>query len=280
MENEQASVPGSAGAPFPPEFIPGDEASGVLFLCDHASNELPPEYGTLDLPPEQLQRHIGWDIGAADVTRALARRFNAPAFLTRFSRLLIDPNRGADDPTLVMRISDGAIIPGNRYAGAEEIKHRRQRFWQPYRDAVRQNLDTMLQRKIVPAIVSIHSFTHHWRGGTRPWQIGLLWDSDPRLASRFFRALQIDPELTVGDNEPYDGALVGDTLNEHGTNRGLPHVLIEFRQDLIADNIGASNWAHRIAAPLAEALQDDDIRQIQYFASRAGTGRRYTLHDT
>ena len=263
----------------PVECVTGSTDAPVLFLCDHASNALPPRYGTLGLPPEQLDRHIGWDIGAADVTRALAARFNAPALLTRFSRLLIDPNRGADDPTLVMRLSDGAIIPGNLTADRQEIDHRRAAYWQPYRDAVRSTIDGMMARNIIPAIISIHSFTDVWRGNKRPWQIGLLWDSDWRLPMRLYQALQRDAGLQTGDNEPYDGALTGDTLYEHGTLRGLPHVLIEVRQDLIATPATAHVWAERIAGPLAEALDADGMDKVHYFTSRAGRGNRPRLAD-
>lgn len=84
--------------PHPVETIAGDPACGVVLLCDHASNEVPADLDNLGPPPEQLERHIGYDIGAADVVRELARKLGAPAVLTRFSRLVIDPNRGRDDP--------------------------------------------------------------------------------------------------------------------------------------------------------------------------------------
>ena len=148
----------------PVESISGSPASGVLFLCDHASNHLPPEYGNLGLPPEQFARHIAYDIGAAGATRLLAARFNAPALLTKFSRLLIDANRGGDDPTLVMKISDGAIIPGNADVDDAEIERRKALYWQPYRDAVAAALEELAAAGPPPAIVSIHSFTPVMRG--------------------------------------------------------------------------------------------------------------------
>lgn len=264
----------------PVETIAGDEDVNLVFLCDHASNALPSEYGTLGLTTEQLSRHIAWDIGAADVTRALAAHFQAPAVLGRFSRLLIDPNRRTDDPTLVMRLSDGTLIPGNITASPQEIERRRATYWQPYRDAVDEMLQTRLERGIVPAIVSIHSFTDQWRGQKRPWQIGLLWDSDPRFASSLYTALKkSDATLEVGDNEPYDGALTADTMHEFGTLRGLPHVLVELRQDLIATPEDARKWADRISGPLAEALSGDDIKVIRHYPSRAGTGKLFSLQD-
>ncbi len=258
----------------PVEDIAGRADAGVLFICDHASNALPPEYGSLGLPPAEFQRHIAYDIGSADVTRALARHFNAPAVLTCFSRLLIDANRGGDDPTLVMRISDGSLIPGNARADAAEIEARRLRFWQAYRDAVRHKIDVMSAAGPLPAIVSLHSFTPVWRGVPRPWQIGLLWDNDWRMARGLLEELEADGHSNVGDNEPYDGALVGDTMYEHGTARGLAHVLIELRQDLIATPEAAQDWAARLARPLAKVLSRSEMHEIEHFGSRAGTGRR------
>ena len=153
------------------EIVTGAQSAPTLFICDHASNALPPAYGTLGLPAEQFARHIAWDIGAADVTRALAARFDAPAVLSRYSRLLIDPNRGADDPTLVMRISDGALIPGNASIDDTEIRKRTEAYWRPYREAIAAQIDAMTR---VPVIVSIHSFTPVWRGVPRPCHV-LAW---------------------------------------------------------------------------------------------------------
>jgi predicted N-formylglutamate amidohydrolase len=253
----------------PVEFLAGRLDAPALFLCDHASNTLPKAYGSLGLPPEQFDRHIAWDIGAADVTRALAAMFEAPAVLSRFSRLLIDPNRGADDPTLVMRISDGAIIPANAHIDDAEILRRTQQYWRPYRNAAAGQLDRMNGHGTPPAIVSIHSFTPIWRGTPRPWQIGLLWDGDARLAQALMAELEAQPDLTIGDNEPYDGALEGDTLYDLGTMRGIPHILIEVRQDLIATQAGAQAWAGRIALALKPALARADIRMIDRHASHA-----------
>ena len=255
----------------PVEEIDGPPEAGVLFLCDHASSALPPRYGTLGLDPTQLERHIAWDIGAAALTRALAGRFRAPALLTRFSRLLIDPNRGVDDPTLVMRLSDGAIISGNADVGPEEIEERRRLFWQPYRDAVRARLDAMLATGRVPAILSIHSFTPIWKGVPRPWEAAVLWDGDPRLPEPLLAGLRAMGVIT-GDNEPYDGALEGDTLFEHGVSRGLPHALIEVRQDLIAAPEGVAHWARVLDEVLRPVLGRADAHMIQHHASR--TARR------
>ena len=260
----------SPDADFAPlERIAGRNDAGVLFLCDHASNALPPAYGSLGLPPHELARHIGWDIGAADLCRALAARFDAPALMTRFSRLLIDPNRGEDDPTLVMKLSDGAIVPGNAAADAVEVERRLALYWRPYRDAARAQLDAMRATGVTPAVISLHSFTPFWRGAPRPWQIALLWDTDKRVAEPLLQELERTGDLTVGDNEPYDGALVGDTLYDLATAQGLAHVLIEVRQDLIDTAAGAQAWARRLADALAPVLARPDVHMIQRHRSRA-----------
>lgn len=254
----------------PVETLRGDPACGLLLLCDHASNALPAEYGSLGLPQSELARHIGWDIGAAEVTRALAARFGAPAILTRYSRLLVDPNRGPDDPTLVMRLSDGALVPGNARVDEAETAHRIATFHEPYHRAIEAQIDATLAQGIVPVVFAVHSFTPVWRGASRPWHVTLLWDLDPRIARPMIEAFRRDPALVVGDNEPYDGCLEGDTLYRHATMRGLPHALIELRQDLVADRAGVADWANRVGDALVPLLADGSIRRVEHHGSRAG----------
>jgi predicted N-formylglutamate amidohydrolase len=240
----------------PVEIIEGSTESGALILCDHASNAVPPDLGDLGLPEVEFQRHIAYDIGAAAVTRSLARRLGAPAILTRFSRLVIDPNRGRDDPTLVMRLSDGAVVPGNAGADAAEVERRIARFYEPYDEAISAAIARALAAGHPPAIVTVHSFTPIWRGWPRPWHVGILWDADDRFAKPLLEGLSAEPGLVVGDNEPYDGALAGDTVDRHATARGLANALIEIRQDLIASDEGAEEWAERFARLLAPLLAD------------------------
>jgi predicted N-formylglutamate amidohydrolase len=251
------------------ERIEGRLDAGVLFICDHASNAVPEAYGALDLQPAEFERHIAYDIGAAPVTRRLAALLGAPAVLSRFSRLLIDANRGADDPTLVMQLSDGAVIPGNAGIGEAEIERRLALYWRPYRDAISQSVEAMMQSGPIPAILSIHSFTPTWRGSPRPWEVGVLWDSDPRLAEPLIATLTA-AGFAVGDNEPYDGALVGDTLDEEVTRRGLAGLLIEIRQDLIAATEQAISFAERLAPVLQSVLKRPELRQLAFYPSRTG----------
>ena len=273
MDRTHTAAPEPYGAVFcPVETVAGPLDAGVLLVCDHASNALPPGYGTLGLDPAELERHIAYDIGAAAVTRALARLIRAPAVLSTFSRLLIDPNRGADDPTLVMRFSDGAIVPGNARADAAEIALRRERYWAPYRETVAATVEAMLASGEPPALVAIHSFTPIWRGAPRRWKVGVLWDLDDRISTPLLAALQEETDLHahgIGDNEPYDGGLAGDTIDAIATDRGLANVLIEVRQDLIAEPAGVEAWAERLARLLKPILADGSARAPKAFGSRA-----------
>jgi predicted N-formylglutamate amidohydrolase len=253
------------------DVVGGTSASGVVVLCDHATKGLPAQYGTLGLDASQLTRHIAYDIGAAAVTRQLAAILDAPAVLSRFSRLLIDPNRGADDPTLIMRVSDGAVIPGNRTLDQDERAHRLASYYVPYHRAVTDTIDAFMAGGRLPILLSIHSFTPVWKGVRRPWHAGVLWDSDPRLAHALLAGLRADETLVVGDNEPYSGILRGDTLWRHGTQRGIAHAIIELRQDLITEPEAQSQWASRLAA-IIDALKADEriaasFTRATYFGS-------------
>ncbi|WP_333794256.1 N-formylglutamate amidohydrolase [Hyphomicrobium sp.] len=251
----------------------GSLVPGLILLCDHAGNALPAGYGTLGLPPAELARHIAYDIGSAGVTRRLASELGVPAVMTRFSRLLIDCNRGEDDPTLIMRLSDGAVIPANRTLTDEERTKRVNRYYRPYHAAVAEVVDLALVRGIVPLLLSIHSFTPAWRGVARPWHAAVLWDKDPRLAEALLTALRTDGGLMVGDNEPYTGRLRGDCLWRHGTSRGLPHAILEIRQDLIASEAGEIEWAMRLAEVMRHILADaavasaSDLRAVRFYGS-------------
>ncbi len=257
----------------PYTILPGSLTSGIILLCDHADNAFPAGYDALGVPPSQLQRHIAYDPGAAGITRHMSRLLGAPAVLTRYSRLLIDPNRGEDDPTLIMRISDGAIVPGNAAITLEERQKRIDHYYRPYHAAVDQLIDAMIDAGKPPVIYSIHSFTENWRGWMRPWHVGVLWDKDPRLAIPLLNALREDDTLVVGDNEPYAGALRGDCMHKHATMRGLANALIEVRQDLIRDEEGQAEWGERLGLILrrilANSRADTTFHRTRYYGSRS-----------
>jgi predicted N-formylglutamate amidohydrolase len=231
-----------------------ENTGNILFLCDHASNAVPEHLATLGLPAGEFATHIAHDIGAAELTRALADRFGAPAILGRWSRLVVDLNRGSDDPTVVMKLSDGRIIPGNRTLDPHAVAERVATYHAPYHEAIAARIRDRLARNVVPVLVSIHSFTPVWRGRPRPWHIGILWDRDGRLAQPLLQRLQRERDIVVGNNEPYSGELENDCLYRHGTMNGLPHVLIEVRQDMLADAAGIAYWAERLERALREAI--------------------------
>ncbi|MEM7526775.1 MAG: N-formylglutamate amidohydrolase [Pseudomonadota bacterium] len=236
-----------------------DGQQNLLILCDHATNIQPPGIA-LGIAEEDMARHIAWDVGARGVTLALAEALGAPAVLSRFSRLVIDPNRGEDDPTLVMKLYDGTLIPGNRGVDAVETERRLDLYYRPYHAAIAAELDRIERAGHQPRIVSVHSFTPQFRGRpARPWHVGLLWDRDARLVEPLFEALDLErledgTPLVVGDNEPYTGALVGDCMYRHGTQPGRPHVLIEVRNDLIETPEDQAAWGRRLAGCLLRAL--------------------------
>jgi predicted N-formylglutamate amidohydrolase len=212
--------------------------------------------GGLGLPDAEMGRHIAYDIGARGVALGLARLLGAEALLTRFSRLVIDPNRGEDDPTLVMRLYDGTVVPGNRGVTPAEVERRLELFHRPYHRAVEAAIDRMLASGRTPALISMHSFTPRLQGRSlRPWEVAVLWHRDGRLALPLIARLRAEG-LCVGDNEPYTGELEGDTMSRHGTGRGLPHVLIEVRQDLIGTPAEQEAWAARLAPVLRDVVEE------------------------
>lgn len=248
--------------------IEGDPASGIVLLCDHASNGLPADYETLGLDPAQFQRHIAYDPGAEMITERLAQRLGCPAVLSTFSRLLIDPNRGLDDPTLVMRLSDGAIIPGNHPIDEAEIQHRIDSYYAPYHELIERTVDEAIAAGSPPIIFSTHTFTPVWKGKARPWHGAILWDADPRLARPMIDGLRGETGLIIGDNQPYDGGVANDTLYRHATSRGLADALVEVRQDLCSHEEGAFQWADRLAMHLQKANADPQLHKIEHYGSR------------
>jgi predicted N-formylglutamate amidohydrolase len=254
----------------PFEIIEGDYDAAMVLLADHAMNRLPPEYGSLGLPDSAFRRHIAFDIGIEGLTRQLAAKLGVPAVLGCFSRLLIDPNRGEDDPTLIMKISDGAIIPGNYPITDEEWSKRLDTYHRPYHRAVERTIAKAGAGGRAPLVLSLHSFTPAWKGVPRPWHAAVLWDSDDRAVRPLLEMLRREEGLVIGDNQPYDGALRGDTMYRHCMTSGTPHALLEVRQDLIGDEAGIDEWAGRLAPIFAALNNDPALHEYRVFASRTG----------
>jgi predicted N-formylglutamate amidohydrolase len=219
-----------------------------VILCDHASNRIPEAYQSFGFAEEALQTHIAWDPGALAVARLLSAKLDAPLFWPDASRLIVDCNRAADAPSLIVTESEGRPVPANRGLDEEERSRRLANIHAPYHAAI----DTCLARRVADgratALIAIHSYTPVYFGKARPWQIGILFDDNRRLADLLIRELRTDPALNVGINQPYspaDGVYY--TLSRHAGPRGLPAVMIEIRNDEIGDEAGERSWADRLA---------------------------------
>lgn len=255
----------------PFEIVDGMRDAGLVLVADHAGRAVPDEYGGLGLPAAEFDRHIAYDIGVEGVTRRLAELTGAPAVMAGFSRLLIDANRGEDDPTLIRQLYDGTIVPANYPMSETERRRRLDRYYRPYHDAVGAMIASVAAASgAAPFVFSVHSFTPQMQGRTRPWHAGVLWDSDDRAVRPLIEMLSADPDLVIGDNEPYDGALRGDTMYRHCIVNGFAHALLEIRQDLIRDEAGQDAWARRLAPMLDAINRRADIHEVRQYGSRTG----------
>jgi len=243
----------------PSYFIEGPERpSRWMVTCDHASNRVPSAVngGTLGLPEADMSRHIAYDVGAAGLSRALGQALDAPVILSNFSRLVIDPNRGEDDPTLVMQLYDGTLIPANRGITLQEKEARLNAYHRPYHAAYADLAD----RQDDTVILAIHSFTPRLRGKPqRPWEVGILFAQDTRLSDPLISRLQAEGDLTVGINEPYSGHLPKDAVDRHALRKNRLNALIELRNDLIETPAQQQLWADRLAPILQAALKDTNL---------------------
>ena len=232
----------------------------VLLVCDHASLAVPKALAGLGLAESDLSKHVGWDIGAAALTHELSRRWDAPAVLSGYSRLVVDCNRTLGEPTSMPEISDGIRVPANLGLAREQAEARAAECYWPYHGAVAAALDRFAAAGVAPAVVSMHSFTPHMNGFDRPWEIGVLWDRDPRLAVPLIANLARLHGLTVGDNEPYSARDPhGFTLRHHVIPRGLPNVLLEMRQDEVGTGAGVLRYADYLETAFAPILADPSL---------------------
>ena len=232
-------------------------AAPIVLLCEHAANAIPARYGNLGLPAAELERHIAYDIGAAEVARQLAGRLDAPLVLSGYSRLLIDCNRPLDAPGSIPVRSEATDIPGNMGLSAAERAARDRLFFAPFRARVAALLEQRIAARRPTVLIGMHSFTPVFLGVARPWQVGVLYHRAHRLADMLLVALRKDPSLVVGDNEPYRVTPGGDyTVPWVGEARGLATALFEVRQDLITEATGVAAWSARLAAVLARVAAD------------------------
>ncbi len=246
------SVTGSK-LPLPFNVCNRNRSSRIVLICDHATNHVPRwlNGGSLGLDGSDMGRHVALDIGAAGVTRHLADTLDATAVLSNFSRLVIDPNRGETDPTLIMQICDGIVVPANRSISPRDRERRLNRCHRPYHETISSVLDEIDE----PVVLSIHSFTPRmWTGPTRPWNIGVLSSTDRRIADPLLALLNDQGGLVVGDNRPYAGRLPGDTIDRHAFQFGRPHALIEIRNDQIETESSQREWADFIAPMLRRVV--------------------------
>ena len=251
-----------------------NKESNFLIICDHASNHIPNVYNNLGLDKELLETHISYDIGAKEVASYVSDFLQCPLVMSDFSRLLIDPNRGIDDPTLIMKISDGNIIKGNNdisfLINCDEKKKRIDSYYSIYHKIIFDIIKKSKERKVFPAIISIHSFTPLWEYKKRLIELGILWDSDDRLSNIFFNYFTNNHnKLVIGDNKPYSGRMKNDTWYKHGTKEGLPNVLIEIRQDLISNKKDQKYYAKLITEPLIEIKNNSKLFQKKIYKSLA-----------
>ncbi|WDK67738.1 N-formylglutamate amidohydrolase [Xanthomonas campestris] len=233
-------------------------ASPWLLIADHAGQRVPARLHNLGLPQHELDRHIGWDISIAEVTRRLAEQLDAFAISQTYSRLVIDCNRPHAAASLMPEVSDSTPIPGNAGLTDSARQQRIDAIFAPYHARIAAELDARAARAQPTLLVSMHSFTPVMAGIARPWHAGVLYNRDTRLAHRLLQALRADSDLVVGDNQPYAVSDATDyAIPVYGEGRGLPHVELEIRQDLISDAAGQAAWAQRLARllpPLAEGL--------------------------
>jgi predicted N-formylglutamate amidohydrolase len=244
--------------------IPATGDTPLVVICDHAGRAVPRSLGDLGVPRAEWDRHIAWDIGALEVSKRLAARFGCAVVASVYSRLVIDCNRRLDDPGLCPEVSDGTSVPGNFALDAVQRRARIEALHAPYHAAVRETLARMSARGRVPVVVSMHSCTPVFKGFERPWHVGILWKSDPRLPVPLMANLRAQEGTVVGDNQPYDARDGhGYTMRAHCEEAGLPHALIEIRQDLIDTRAGCDKWAALFGDALAPLIDRPELAQAK-----------------
>ena len=246
--------------------------SPFLLVCDHYGRLIPRTLGDLGLPASEMERHIAWDVGIAGVAEQLSKALDAHLVAQRYSRLVIDCNRPPDAPSSIPLISEATTISGNDGLTREAADERRQLIFEPYHRRIAEIIDRRLREGVPTVLVSLHSFTPVYAGIARPWHIGTLYHRDTRLPPLLLKWLRAEPDLVVGDNEPYAVSDETDyTIPVHGEARGLMNTGIEIRQDLIADGLGQSQWAERLARIFSEI---ETVLRTQQLLQQTGSSQR------
>lgn len=258
----------SAQEPPPFRLENGAGRGKCLIVCDHASNRVPQSLHNLGLTRSQLGKHIAWDPGTEDIGRIISTALNAPAIFANYSRLVADVNRGAETKECILPVSDRIVVPGNTRLARKARKARIDEIFTPYHRAVAERVNRFLGKKIIPVIISIHSFTPRINGKSRPWHIGVLWNHEEEIATRLVENLRLrNPRLVVGANEPYSlkqSNLSKNTIGTHAESRGLPYIIVEFRQDLVKTPEKAAKWAQIFLEALTPILDDPALYQPRH----------------
>jgi predicted N-formylglutamate amidohydrolase len=244
--------------PEPVELVNAGGASPFVLSCEHAGRAIPESLGDLGVAPHEMERHIAYDVGAEGVSRRLAEMLDAPLVLQRYSRLVVDSNRPFEAPDCMPAVSDGTAVPANARLSESARMQRFAEIHQPFHAALAGLLDRRAEGGQPSVLVSVHSFTPRLLGGPdRPWELGVLSNRDGSFAGRFLAAFQAaNPKVVSAHNEPYLVEDVSDyTIPVHGEQRGLPHLLLEIRNDLIADDAGQARWAKLVGDTLVAANQ-------------------------
>ncbi|MEJ2603892.1 MAG: N-formylglutamate amidohydrolase [Gammaproteobacteria bacterium] len=258
------------------DIVRGRSDPPVLVVCDHASRRIPRSLRDLGMDQKGLSTHLACDIGAGELTRRVTAELETNAVLAGYSRLVVDCNRHLEDPTAFLTRGDGHIIPGNEGLADEEKTRRADTLYWPYHRAIEQELRRLTVGDRVPALVSIHSFTPVLDGRGRHWDVGILWDTDPRLPRPILDGLRRIPGLVIGDNEPYSGRAPTDfTVDYHAERAGLPHAAFEIRQDHLTTEEGLALWTDRLVRILGPLLNNPNLyRRLPVVPEHDVPGRR------
>ena len=231
-------------------------SSAFLLACDHAGREIPHKLARLGLSEHELATHVAWDLGVAALGRRLSARLDAFSIMHNYSRLVIDANRPPEASDSIATLSERTRIRANEGLSTGDARARFEEVFEPYHQRIRDELDARSARACSSVLVTLHSFTPVYMGEARPWHVGVLYGRDPRLGRLVLERLRSDGALIVGDNQPYAVSDTSDyTIIVHGEQRGIPHLELEIRQDLLASESGVQSWAERLSGVLEEALR-------------------------